>query len=387
MKQSITKESVHENASFKAAVIVGGPGSGKSYMASKLYSVPRGASFGESGLKVINSDVPFEYLLKKNNIDADLTKLTPEEEERIIGKSPSSLRSTAQRIRDFQFSHHMKEGTGIMLDSTGENMDGVTRRIKSLQTHGYDVSVIFIDTPLEVALERNKNRDRKLPDDLVRAIHGVVRRNMEAFDPEELGVEFHTINNGAGTDADKVAADQIGRVIRQTVYSPLKNPKGREILRQRGTSSPTTSIKNKLATPRKSRQSNSPTSANYDQVMDLPVKNPQTGQTIKVKTAMSYGKSHPAYQVAMGIVRQHLGNRTNETYKTKIHAGYESHDREKIKEAISLLEKNTPTSPDKWEKAKAAAKRKFDVYPSAYANLWAAKKYKEMGGGWKKGKK
>jgi hypothetical protein len=51
-----------------------------------------------------------------------------------------------------------------------------------------------------------------------------------------------------------------------------------------------------------------------------------------------------------------------------------------------LLEKNTPTSPDKWAKAKAAAKSKFKVYPSAYANLWAAKKYKSMGGGWKKKK-
>ena len=52
-----------------------------------------------------------------------------------------------------------------------------------------------------------------------------------------------------------------------------------------------------------------------------------------------------------------------------------------------IFEKNVPTSPDKWSKAKAAAKRKFKVYPSAYANLWAAKKYKSMGGGWKKGKK
>jgi hypothetical protein len=58
---------------------------------------------------------------------------------------------------------------------------------------------------------------------------------------------------------------------------------------------------------------------------------------------------------------------------------------EKIEKIISLLEKNTPTSPDKWSKAKAAARAKFKVYPSAYANLWAAKKYKSMGGGWRKG--
>ncbi len=56
-------------------------------------------------------------------------------------------------------------------------------------------------------------------------------------------------------------------------------------------------------------------------------------------------------------------------------------------EVLRLLEKSIPTSPEKWAKAKAAARAKFKVYPSAYANLWAAKKYKSMGGGWKKGKK
>jgi hypothetical protein len=49
----------------------------------------------------------------------------------------------------------------------------------------------------------------------------------------------------------------------------------------------------------------------------------------------------------------------------------------------NLEEKNVPTSPEKWAQAKAQAKAKFDVYPSAYANGWAAKKYKEMGGSWK----
>ena len=49
----------------------------------------------------------------------------------------------------------------------------------------------------------------------------------------------------------------------------------------------------------------------------------------------------------------------------------------------NLNEKNVPTSPEKWAQAKSQAKAKFDVYPSAYANGWAAKKYKAMGGGWK----
>jgi len=56
-------------------------------------------------------------------------------------------------------------------------------------------------------------------------------------------------------------------------------------------------------------------------------------------------------------------------------------------EEVEVLdEKNVPTSPEKWARAKAAAKSKFAVYPSAYANGWASKKYKAMGGGWKTAK-
>lgn len=57
---------------------------------------------------------------------------------------------------------------------------------------------------------------------------------------------------------------------------------------------------------------------------------------------------------------------------------------EGLEEKINLfLEKNVPTDPAKWAASKAAAKKKFDVYPSAYANGWAAKNYKAKGGGWK----
>ena len=56
----------------------------------------------------------------------------------------------------------------------------------------------------------------------------------------------------------------------------------------------------------------------------------------------------------------------------------------RISEAVQqLFEKNKPTNPELWARAKTAAKAKFDVYPSAYANGWAAKWYKSKGGGWK----
>lgn len=56
-----------------------------------------------------------------------------------------------------------------------------------------------------------------------------------------------------------------------------------------------------------------------------------------------------------------------------------------IQERVQLFfENNTPTNQSKWDYWVSQAKKKFDVYPSAYANAWAAKQYKKSGGGWKK---
>lgn len=46
--------------------------------------------------------------------------------------------------------------------------------------------------------------------------------------------------------------------------------------------------------------------------------------------------------------------------------------------------KNKPKNDKKWKSCIEQAKNKFDVYPSAYANAWAAKCYKSKGGKWKK---
>tara|TARA_Y100001937_G_scaffold108754_1_gene152707 strand:+ start:46 stop:1155 length:1110 start_codon:yes stop_codon:yes gene_type:complete len=73
-------------------------------------------------------------------------------------------------------------------------------------------------------------------------------------------------------------------------------------------------------------------------------------------------------------------------YKAKGKKGKKKNELKEFGEKFTkLMEKNVPTNPSKWAYYKAQAKKKFDVYPSAYANGWAAKKYKAAGGGWKKG--
>jgi len=82
--------------------------------------------------------------------------------------------------------------------------------------------------------------------------------------------------------------------------------------------------------------------------------------------------SSPAQQAAIAINMKKLGKKPKNEEKEM----YESME---IDES-----KNCPTDPGKWAASKAAAKSKFKVYPSAYANGWAAKNYKAKGGGWRK---
>ena len=56
----------------------------------------------------------------------------------------------------------------------------------------------------------------------------------------------------------------------------------------------------------------------------------------------------------------------------------------KVTDSVNEETENVPTNPELWSKAKAMAKAKFRVYPSAYANGWAVKWYNDHGGGWKK---
>lgn len=85
-------------------------------------------------------------------------------------------------------------------------------------------------------------------------------------------------------------------------------------------------------------------------------------------------KAHCAGRKARGAGRKTKSKSVNEM-KTRLN------------ELELFLEENCPTDSSKWSYYKGQAKKKFDVYPSAYANAWAAKQYKEAGGGWKKCKK
>ena len=58
-------EGVYDKGVLKAFFMAGGPGSGKSYVASQIFGIPKQVNITVQGLKTVNSDTEFEHLLKK----------------------------------------------------------------------------------------------------------------------------------------------------------------------------------------------------------------------------------------------------------------------------------------------------------------------------------
>ena len=59
--------------------------------------------------------------------------------------------------------------------------------------------------------------------------------------------------------------------------------------------------------------------------------------------------------------------------------------RRRRRRPATKIKRNIPTNKKLYARVKAAARRKFAVYPSAYANAWLVREYKKRGGGYRRG--
>jgi hypothetical protein len=49
----------------------------------------------------------------------------------------------------------------------------------------------------------------------------------------------------------------------------------------------------------------------FKKILQMKITNPETGNEIKIDTAMDYDRLHPAHKVAMGVIRQHMRGLSN----------------------------------------------------------------------------
>ena len=161
----ILAEGVYDPGIFKAFFLAGGPGSGKTFVTQ--------SAFAGTGLKVVNSDKVFENGLKKANLSLKM----PDEEEYFR----NIIRQRAKRTAITQLDTYIKGRLGLVIDSTGRDYDIIARNASMLKQLGYDCYMVFVNTSLEVALERNKNRPRTIPDYIVQKSWEGVQSNIGAF--------------------------------------------------------------------------------------------------------------------------------------------------------------------------------------------------------------
>ena len=182
-------EGINDPGVFKAVFMAGGPGSGKSLAAKKL-------GFGSMGLRPVNSDQSFEMGLKK----AGLSLKMPESEE----EQRDAIRVHAKAITGKRQEMYLKGRLGIVIDSTARDVKNIVKQRKLLQDLGYETAMVFVNTSLETALDRNRQRERSIPDNIVQSNHATVRKNMGKLQATFGRQNFFIVDNdGDMNDLDK----------------------------------------------------------------------------------------------------------------------------------------------------------------------------------------
>ena len=179
------QEGVYDPNIFKAIFLAGGPGSGKSYVARR--------TTGGLGMRIINSDDIYEKMLKDAGLDA-----TP---ENIFSDQGQEIRGRAKGVTKRMQGNFLEGRLGLIIDGTGKDYDKISRQVGGLKTLGYECYMIFVNTSLETAQERNKMRKRTLPEKQVEQMWNEVQNNIGKFQRLFGGKNFIVVdNNDAGED-------------------------------------------------------------------------------------------------------------------------------------------------------------------------------------------
>jgi predicted kinase len=228
LTEQLIIEGVDDPGILKCVFMAGGPGSGKSFTAMEIFGIDKTlvSSFSTFGLKSVNSDSAFESLLKKNGIDpkklADIEKENPELWDKLT-KEPGSLRGKAKILSKKQQEFYEAGRLGLIIDGTGHNYSKIQKQKQHAEALGYDTYMVFVNCSLEVALERNKNRDRILPEELVQTSWKEVQENLGKFQ-NLFGGHFRIVDN----TVYKPISRPVQKAVNQFINVPIQNHVGKQ---------------------------------------------------------------------------------------------------------------------------------------------------------------
>ena len=158
------------------------------------------------GLKVIDSDPLFTKMLK------DVGKTTTVAD--IYSDEGQAIRDRAKALIAKQEKNYMEGRLGMLIDGTGKDYNKIKNSSDKLRKIGYDTYMIFVNTSLDVALQRNEARTRSLDEDEVKKMWDAVQKNMGKFQAYFGRSSFLLVdNNSAGDDVFTKVFVEIGKLI------------------------------------------------------------------------------------------------------------------------------------------------------------------------------
>ena len=164
----------------KAIFLAGSPGSGKSYLSKQL--IPK-------GFISINVDDTYEELLKSSGLSTKIKDFNPDQLSKAASMMGQATKSTKEKFEDLS-----KQLKNIIIDGTGAASNPILNKKQELETLGYECFMIVIYTSPMTSLERNKQRDRSLPADVLLRTWLSVYKNIDIY-KKEFGNNFAIINN------------------------------------------------------------------------------------------------------------------------------------------------------------------------------------------------
>ena len=204
--QDFIDEGVNDPGIFKAFFTAGGPGSGKSHVSKASGAAGTGSKMSPYGLKVIDSDPLFTKMLK------DVGKTTTVAD--IYSDEGQAIRDRAKALIAKQEKNYMEGRLGMLIDGTGKDYNKIKNSSDKLRKIGYDTYMIFVNTSLDVALQRNEARPRSLDEDEVKKMWDAVQKNMGKFQSYFGRSSFLLVdNNHAGDDIFTKIFVEIGKLI------------------------------------------------------------------------------------------------------------------------------------------------------------------------------
>ena len=231
-------EGVDDPGILKAVFLAGGPGSGKTYIAKGLFGIPDRINVSQTGMKMVNSDKELKYLLNKFGFGTDLDSLPDEVFANLTNPSDpkySGLRTFAKDLTGQRRKLYQNGRLGMIIDGTGDDFNKISMEKRELEAVGYDCYMVFVNTSLDVALERNEKRDRILPEKIVKDSHKAVTQNMGGYQGLFGGSNFMIVDNNKTLDED-AATKRFNMLVKQGIgkfiKTPLKNKRGLSWIRK-----------------------------------------------------------------------------------------------------------------------------------------------------------